>query len=260
MPDAELTLSAWTNVPRGAPWSGLRCHDRRGRDPGLVFADRAEAGRRLAAELIHLKGEAPVLLALPRGGVPVAFEIAAQLAAPLGLVLVRKIGAPYNPEFAVGAVAGAADPVVVLHDSALKMLDLSREELRPAIDRACEALRERRETYGAAAIQDDLRDKTVILVDDGIATGATMEAAVAWARRQRPRRLVVAVPIGSPASLAKLAEQADEVVCADRNDWYSAVSSAYLDFAQVDDETVRAMLRRAADRRSVGSGDGGTNA
>ncbi len=222
-----------------------------------MFADRAEAGRRLAADLNHLKGEALVLLALPRGGVPVAFEIARLLKAPLGLALVRKIGAPDNPEYAVGAVAGATDPVVLLHDSTLRMLDLSREQLQPAIDRACEALRKRGETYGTPAIQEDLRDKTVILVDDGIATGATMEAAVAWARRQGPRRLVIAVPIGSPASLAKLAEQADEVVCADRNDWFSAVSSAYLDFGQVDDETVKAVLRQAAKKATVGTGDGG---
>ena len=216
-----------------------------------MFADRVEAGRRLAAELMHLKGEAPVLLALPRGGVPVAFEIAEQLEAPVGLAVVRKIGAPDNPEFAIGAVAGATDPAVVLHDSTLRMLDLSREQLEPAINRAREALRDRSETYGMDAIRQDLRDKTVILVDDGIATGATMEAAVEWARQYQPRRLVVAVPVGSPTSLAKLAERVDEVVCADPDDWISAVSSAYLDFAQVDDETVRALLQRAAEKRSV---------
>lgn len=222
-----------------------------------MFADRAEAGRRLAADLYHLKDEAPVLLALPRGGVPVAAEIARQLKAPLGLALVRKIGAPDNSEYAVGAVAGATDPVVILHDSTLKLLDLSREQLQSAIDDACETLRRHGEAYCAVAIQEDLQDKTVILVDDGVATGATMEAAVAWARRQSPRRVVVAVPIGSPASLARLAEQADEVVCADRNDWFSAVSSAYLDFGQVDDETVKALLRQAANNPTVGTGDGG---
>lgn len=143
-----------------------------------MFADRADAGRQLAAELLHLNTERPVLLALPRGGVPVAFEVAMQLEAPLGLVFVRKLGAPFNPEFAVGAVADGADSVAVLHQPALAMLGLSREHLQPAIDRDLEEIRQRRKTYGPEAIQEDLEGRTVILVDDGVATGATMEAAI----------------------------------------------------------------------------------
>ena len=211
-----------------------------------MFADRADAGRRLAAELLDLKAQDPLLLALPRGGVPVAFEIAGPLRAPLGLVFVRKLGAPFNPEYAIGAVANGADPVIILHEQPIAMLDLSKAHLQAAIDRDLEEIRRRRETYGPDAVKDDLAGKTVILVDDGIATGATMEAAVEWARRRSPRKLVIAIPIGSPTTLTKLAERVDEVVCVEKDEWFSAVGSAYLDFAQVDDETVSTLLRRAA--------------
>lgn len=217
-----------------------------------MFADRADAGRQLAAALQHLKTENPLLLALPRGGVPVAFEIAERLDAPLGLILVRKLGAPFNPEFAVGAVADGEEPVIVLHEPALVMLGLSEERLQPAIDRDLEEIRRRREVYGPQAVPQDLAGRTVVLVDDGIATGATMEAAVEWARRRDPRRIVVAVPIGSPSTLETLGETVDEVVCVNRTEWFSSVGSAYLNFAQVDDATVTDLLRRAADARKVG--------
>ncbi len=217
-----------------------------------MFADRFDAGRRLAAELGHLKTEEPVLLALPRGGVPVAFEIARQLEAPLGLVFVRKLGAPFNPEFAVGAVADGADPVVVLHQPALTLLGLSKERLQPAIEQDLEELRRRREAYGPQSVREDLKGRTVILVDDGIATGATMEASVRWVRQRHPRRIVIAVPIGSPTTLASLAEEVDEVVCVEKDEWFSAVGSAYLNFAQVDDATVVDLLNRAAENRKDG--------
>ena len=216
-----------------------------------MFADRADAGRQLAAKLLRLKKERPVLLALPRGGVPVAFEVAVQLESPLGLVFVRKLGAPFNPEFAVGAVADGAEPVVVLHEPALAMLGLSREHLQPAIDRDLDEICQRRKTYGPDAIPEDLEGRTVILVDDGIATGATMEAAVEWVRRRHPGRIVIAVPIGSPTTLASLAKAVDEVVCVEKNKWFSAVGSAYQNFAQVDDATVTDLLRRAAEARKV---------
>ena len=214
-----------------------------------MFTDRADAGRQLAAELVRFKTEDPLILALPRGGVPVAFEIAEQLQAPLGLVFVRKLGAPYNPEFAVGAVADGDEPVVVLHEHALRMLDLSKEQLIPSIARELEEILRRRDLYGPEAVKEDLAGRTVILVDDGIATGATMEAAVEWARRRKPRRLVIAVPIGSPTTLGRLAERVDDVVCANRDEWFSAVGSAYVNFDQVDDEAVRSLLRHAAENR-----------
>ena len=214
-----------------------------------MFADRFDAGRRLAAELSHLKTERPVLLALPRGGVPVAFEIARKLEAPLGLVFVRKLGAPLNAEFAVGAVADGGDPVVVLHQPALTLLGLSKERLQVAIELDLQELRRRREAYGPQAVREDLKGRTVILVDDGIATGATMEASVRWVRQRHPRRIVIAVPIGSPTTLASLAEEVDDVVCVERDDWFSAVGSAYLDFAQVDDATVMDLLRRSAENK-----------
>ncbi len=220
-----------------------------------MFADRADAGRQLAEALRHLKPEQPLLLALPRGGVSVAFEVAERLDAPLGLVLVRKLGAPFNPEFAVGAVADGADPVIILHDSALAMLDLTRERLQPAIDRDLEEIRRRRAAYGEQAVLEDLAGRTVILVDDGIATGATMEAAIEWVRRRHPRRIVVAVPIGSPTTLEAIGETVDEVVCVNRSDWFSSVGSAYRDFAQVDDATVTELLRRAAGNRSAQTRD-----
>lgn len=216
-----------------------------------MFADRIDAGRQLAATLLHLKDERPILLALPRGGVPVAFEVATQLDAPLALVLIRKLGAPFQPEFAVGAVADGAEPVIVLHKPALAMLGLTREALQPAIDRDLEEIRRRRKTYGPEAVPDDLEGRTVILIDDGIATGATMEAAIEWVHRRHPGRIVIAVPIGSPTTLATLGEKVDEVVCVERSEWFSSVGSAYRNFTQVDDATVTDLLRRAAEARKA---------
>ncbi len=216
-----------------------------------MFADRNDAGRQLAAALLHLKDERPILLALPRGGVPVAFEVATQLDAPLALVFVRKLGAPFQPEFAVGAVADGAEPVIVLHKPALAMLGLTREALQPAIDRDLEEIRRRRKMYGPEAVPEELEGRTVILIDDGIATGATMEAAIEWVRRRHPGRIVIAVPIGSPTTLATLGEKVDEVVCVERSEWFSSVGSAYRDFAQVDDATVTDLLRRAAEPRDA---------
>lgn len=221
-----------------------------------MFSDRADAGRQLAADLLHLKDQDPVLLALPRGGVPVAFEIAMALAAPLGLVFVRKLGAPYNREFALGAVADGDPAVVVLHEHALRMLDLSEGQMAPSIDRELAEIRKRRGIYGPEAVKEDLAAKTVILVDDGIATGATMEAAIAWVRRRDPRKIVVAVPIGSPTTLDKLATTVDEVVCPRRDEWLSSVGSAYMNFDQVDDATVRSLLCRAADNSDRDSSPG----
>ncbi len=216
-----------------------------------MFADRVDAGRQLAAALLHLKDEKPILLALPRGGVPVAFEVATQLDAPLGLVFIRKLGAPFQPEFAVGAVADGAEPVIVLHKPALAMLGLTKEALQPAIDRDLEEIRRRRKIYGPEAVPDDLEGRTVILIDDGIATGATMEAAIEWVRRRHPGRMVIAIPIGSPTTLATLGEKVDEVVCVERSEWFSSVGSAYRNFAQVDDATVTDLLRRAAEARKA---------
>ena len=216
-----------------------------------MFADRVDAGRQLAAALLHLKDERPILLALPRGGVPVAFEVAARIEAPLALVFVRKLGAPFHQEFAVGAVADGAEPVIVLHEPALAMLGLTKEGLQPAIDRDLEEIRRRRKIYGPEAVPEDLEGRTVILIDDGIATGATMEAAIEWVRRRHPGRIVIAVPIGSPTTLATLGEKVDEVVCVERSEWFSSVGSAYRDFAQVDDATVTDLLRRAAEPRDA---------
>lgn len=216
-----------------------------------MFADRVDAGRQLAAELLRLKDERPILLALPRGGVPVAFEVAAQLDAPLALVFVRKLGAPFQPEFAVGAVADGAEPVIVLHKPTLAMLGLTRKALQPAIDRDLEEIRRRRKMYGPEAVPEELEGRTVILIDDGIATGATMEAAIEWVRRRHPGRVVIAIPIGSPTTLATLGEKVDEVVCVERSEWFSSVGSAYRNFAQVDDATVTDLLRRAAEIRKA---------
>ncbi len=211
-----------------------------------MFADRTDAGAQLASLLGHLKAEAPIVLALPRGGVPVAFEIARRLDAPLGLVFVRKLGAPINPEFAVGAVADGGDPVVVLHDRAIAMLGLTRDQLEPAIARDLNEIRQRRSTYGPEAVREDLAGRTTILVDDGIATGATMEAAIRWARRKDPSRVVVAVPVAAPDTVKRMGKEKAEVVCVHSPRWLTAVGSAYTDFTQVDDATVTALLRRAA--------------
>jgi putative phosphoribosyl transferase len=211
-----------------------------------VFESRAQAGRSLAAELAGRAWERPVVLALPRGGVPVGLEVARRLDCPLDLVLVRKVGAPYQPEFAVAAVVDG-DPPRLVRNPALGAWEGREWEqhLQDSYRRACDEIRRRRESYLAGRTPVPVEGRTAILVDDGLATGTTMRAAVEAMRQRGAARVVVAVPVAPPDAAATLGQVADEVVCLETPAAFGAVGSFYADFHQLDDAEVVRLMRDA---------------
>ncbi len=217
-----------------------------------IFNDRHDAGRRLAHRLHVLAAENPVVIALPRGGVPVAFEVARALDAPLDVLVVRKIGAPGNPELGMGAIAEGG--VRVLNDFALRSLQLSPEEIEHATQRAHHELDERMRRYRGDRAQLDIRGRTVILVDDGLATGGTARAALRALRERKPRRLVLAVPVGAAETVDALAHECDEIVCLQQPDSMWAVGYWYTNFDQTTDTEVNALLAAANQSGRAGTG------
>ncbi|MEU6281972.1 phosphoribosyltransferase family protein [Streptomyces sp. NPDC047028] len=210
----------------------------------MRFRDRAAAGRELAGLLTDLgeQGELPdpVVLALPRGGVTVAAPVARALDAPLDVLVVRKIGAPRHQEFAVGALVGD-DPPLFDQDT-LDRLGLTRESLAPLVERERCELRRRERRYRGDRPPPELGGRTVVVIDDGLATGATARAALRHVRRRAPARLLLAVPVGAPDSLERLAAEADTVVCPCRPTGFAAVGQWYDDFGQLSDADVLAAL------------------
>jgi predicted phosphoribosyltransferase len=208
------------------------------------FRDRREAGRALARELLHLAGRPDVLvLALPRGGVPVAYEVARALGAPLDVFLVRKLGVPGHEELALGAIATGG--VRMLNEQVVRGLRIPPQVIdRVAADERAE-LGRRESAYRGGRPPHEARGKVVILVDDGLATGASMRAAVAALRQMRPARIVVAVPVAAPSTCAEFRDQVDEVVCARTPEPFYAVGLWYDDFSQTGDEEVRDLLETA---------------
>jgi len=211
-----------------------------------LFANRFEAGRQLATLLLRLKDKRPIVLALPRGGVPVGFEVAKALDAPLDLVLVRKIGAPLQPELAVGAVVDGRRAEIVLNDDIVRDLGIPSSYLEAESARELAEIERRRERYQAGRTQLAIEGRTVILVDDGIATGATMEAAIHASRRAQPRTLVLATPVAPPDTLERLRPQVDQVITLATPHALGAIGMFYKDFRQVSDDEVVDLLRRAA--------------
>jgi predicted phosphoribosyltransferase len=209
------------------------------------FADRAEAGRVLAEKLADYAGRDDVIvLALPRGGVPVAYEVASALGAPLDIFLVRKLGAPGQEELAMGAIASG--DVVVINDEVVKALKVPAQAVEARIASERRELARRESLYRGDRPPLDVEGRTVILIDDGLATGSTMRAAVTALRGQNPARIVVAVPIGAPATCAELLAIADECICALTPEPFRAVGLWYDDFAQTRDDEVGELLSRAA--------------
>ncbi|MCX4824513.1 phosphoribosyltransferase family protein [Streptomyces sp. NBC_01142] len=209
----------------------------------MLFTDRTDAGRRLAEELRHLEGEKPVVLGLPRGGVPVAFQVARALGAPLDVIVVRKLGVPYHRELGFGAIGEGG--VRVISDDIVRLSRVRREELT-AVEHAEEAELVRQ----ARRFRDDrprlaLEGRTAIVVDDGIATGATAAAACEVVRAQGAARVVLAVPVAPPDAVAWLRTKADEVVCLSTPRMFSAVGEWYQDFSQTPDEEVVDLLAQA---------------
>ncbi|GAA2435501.1 phosphoribosyltransferase [Streptomyces macrosporus] len=217
----------------------------------MRFHDRREAGRRLAEPLraLRLAGELenPLVLALPRGGVPVADEIARVLHAPLDVLVARKIGAPFNPELGVGAIAGEGPPL--FDRQSLAMLGLTAEGLAPQVERERAELRRREELYRGGRSAPDVHDRTVILVDDGLATGVTARAALRAVHALGPARVVLAVPVASPQAAAALEPETDRLVCLSRPSSFQGVGQWYTDFTQVGDDEVITTLRASAGAR-----------
>jgi putative phosphoribosyl transferase len=212
-----------------------------------IFRDRREAGRLLADAVRGLALNDPVVLGLPRGGVPVAYEVARTLDAPLDVLVARKIGAPANPEFAIGAVAEGG--IEVLDHDSIRALMISHAELEHAIEQARAQLHERAQRYREDAGPVPVEGRTAVIVDDGLATGATARAAVRAVRALRPRRVVLAVPVGAPESLARLRAEADDVVCVQEPEALWAIGFWYERFGQTPDAEVIELLRRARQNR-----------
>jgi putative phosphoribosyl transferase len=210
-----------------------------------MFRDRRDAGRRLARALVHLRGTAPVVLALPRGGVPVAFEIARVLDTELDLLLARKIGVPGQEELALGAVVDGAHPQLVLNEEVLTMLEPPPGYIKAAQERELAEIERRRKLYLEGRPPLETSGRTVIVVDDGIATGATVKAALRGVRRNRPSRLILAVPVAPQSSIDELASECDEIVSLETPDPFYAVGLHYADFAQTTDDEVIQLLAGA---------------
>ena len=209
-----------------------------------MFPDRRAAGRLLAQALLHHAGTNPAVLGLPRGGVPVADEIALTLGGSLDVWVVRKLGAPQQPELGVGAIAEG--PAVVLDRAIVRLLKISRSQLLAVARRELREIRRRVERFRGERPLPALQGRTVILVDDGMARGGTMRAAIRALRRRSPARLIVAIPVAAPEAVAKLRLEVDEVVCLYQPEELHAVGVWYEDFRQVPDEEVVRILERSS--------------
>ena len=215
--------------------------------------DRTDAGRRLAAELTAYAGDPDVrVLALPRGGVPVAFEVARALRAPLDVFVVRKLGVPGHEEYAMGAIASGG--IVVFDERVVRHAGVSDAQFQRVTVAERRELERRERAYRGDRPLPDVAGRTVILVDDGLATGSTMRAAVAALRQKGPKRLVVAVPIAAPETCDAFRDEVDEIVCAVTPEPFHAVGLWYDDFSQTSDEEVHDLLARAAALPSASAG------
>jgi len=212
----------------------------------MGFRDRIDAGRRLAHALARYKGQDAVVLALPRGGLPVAAEIAKALGAPLDLVLVRKIGVPFEEELAMGAVADGGEAVTVRNEDVIAALGVKESSFEEVRDRQMAEIERRRQAYLKGRAPVPIAGKTAIVVDDGVATGATTRAALKAVRARKPARLVLATPVASGEALQLLRPEADEVVCLQDYLPMGAIGACYEDFRQVSDDQVTEILAKAA--------------
>lgn len=222
--------------------------------PVQPYSDRRSAGRELATRLVHYAHRTDVVvLALPRGGVPVAYEVAQTIRAPLDVFLVRKLGLPVHPELAMGAIASGG--VRVLNDAVVREYGVTEETIDAVAQAEQQELERRERAYRGARGPIPLKGRTVVLVDDGLATGSTMRAAVQAVRALEPARVIVAVPVAAPSTCRELEPIVDEVVCARAPQAFQAVGEWYLDFSQTSDGAVQALLRE--DAASTGADGGG---
>jgi putative phosphoribosyl transferase len=210
----------------------------------MPFIDRTDAGRRLAKALARYKGQHPIVLALPRGGVPVAAEVAAALDAPLDLILVRKIGVPFQPELAMGAVVDGAEPVIVRNEEVIRLTGVSESEFNAIRDQELAEIERRRKRYLGNRPHPQIAGRIVIVVDDGIATGATTRAALRATRMRTPSKVLLAVPVAPTDTLKELRGEADDIVCLEDYESFGAIGLFYSDFSQVSDTEVIEILAR----------------
>ncbi len=210
----------------------------------MPFQDRTDAGRQLARALVKYKGRHPVILALPRGGVPVAAEVAASLHAPLDLLLVRKIGVPYQPELAMGAVVDGAEPLVVRNHDVIELAGVSDKIFDEVCKDELAEIERRRARYLGSRARVPIKGQVVIVVDDGIATGATTLAAIRALRKREPKELVLAVPVAPLETLQRLHAETGAIVCLETPRDFGAIGYYYRDFRQVGDDEVIATLKK----------------
>lgn len=210
----------------------------------MSFENRAEAGQKLALALSKYRDQQPVVLALPRGGVPVAAEVATDLNAPLDLVVVRKIGVPFQSELAMGAVADGGHPIIVRNEDVIRMAGVDEVEFKSVCDAELAEIERRRQRYLGGRDRVDVAGRTAIVIDDGIATGATTRAALQAVRDRNPKTLVLAVPVAPTESLRTLRQEVDDLVCLEDYEFFGAIGFYYRDFRQVSDEEVIEMLAR----------------
>jgi putative phosphoribosyl transferase len=221
------------------------------------FPNRREAGRSLAAALTRFKGADTLVLALPRGGVPVGFEVACALDAEFDVLVVRKIGAPGHKELGIGAVVDGDEPELVINQDVAELTGATPEYIEQEKLSQLAEIARRKRAYRGDQTDPAIAGRTVILVDDGIATGGTMKAALKSLRRKRPTRLVMAIPVAPPDSLAELSELCDDVICLERPDVFYAVGQFYTDFNQTEDDEVILLLgdaQRRHEARKAGLG------
>ncbi len=216
----------------------------------MSFRNRTEAGKELAAALAKYRQQQPVVLALPRGGVPVAAEIAAALEAPLDLILVRKIGVPFEPELAMGAVVDGGASIVVRNEDVIRHAGITEADFEAVCQAELAEIERRRQRYLGQRERAEVAGRTAIVVDDGIATGATIRAALRATRTRNPKHLVLAVPVAPTDSLAALQKEADAVVCLESHEFFGAIGFYYADFRQITDEQVVDILQKFAPHRS----------
>ena len=217
-----------------------------------TFRDRRDAGQRLAAALTSIAGEHPIVLALPRGGVPVAYEVARALHAPLDVALVRKLGAPGHPELGIGAIVDGSEPQLVLNDEVMRAVAPNPAYIEAEKNRQLEEIERRRKLYRDDRPPPEVKDRTVVLVDDGIATGGTVRSALHALARAGARLRVLAVPVAPRESLDALAADADQIVCLATPQPFFAVGAHYRDFSQTQDTEVIQLINEARQFSSTG--------
>ena len=210
----------------------------------MPFRNRADAGRKLGKALAGYKKRQPVVLALPRGGVPIAAEVCAALNAPLDLILVRKIGVPFQPELAMGAVVDGSAPFVVRNEDVIKYANIDEATFNAICDAELSEIEQRRQCYLSTRDRVEIASRTAIAIDDGVATGATMRVALRAARARKPQRLVLAVAVAPASTIAELRSEADDVICLEEDEFFCAISDYYADFRQVSDQEVIDILKR----------------